>query len=248
MFVVLLFHEIVPRKEIPKSPRKISVADRYQDVLPEVLYNSYESFCEQMNYLISEDYHFLKLDEIKQFYEEGSSMPEKSVLITFDDCFQSQKRYAYPFLKNNSIPAVSFEATGWIFDEKQFYEKTVSKTLSFEELNQMKDVFEYANHTHHFHQRKGNDSSRLIWENNEAFVQDLKKCNQYVQVKDVFAYPFGIYNKKNVEILAEMNFKLAFTTVPGINTEKTNPLELHRVIIPEGLPMEIFKQMLGESV
>ncbi|WP_208560763.1 polysaccharide deacetylase family protein [Marinilactibacillus kalidii] len=248
MFTTLLYHEILPCEEILSVPRPISVADGYEDALPTVLYNSYECFCEQMNYLIQEHYHFLTLKEVKNYYKNSFNLPKKAVLITFDDCFQSQMKYAYPFLKDKGIPAVSFEAAGWVFDHPQPYEQSLSKTLSFPELKQMKDVFTYANHSYHFHQRSGRERSRIMWESKAAFIEDVNKCNDYVQEKDVYAYPFGLYNKENVETLTELGFTLAFTTVPGINTKKTNPLELHREVIPEGLSLAAFREKLGETV
>ena len=44
----------------------------------------------------------------------------------------------------------------------------------------------------------------------EEFSKDLDKCNEYVQAKDVFAFPFGLYNERNVNLLKEKGFTLAF--------------------------------------
>lgn len=247
MFTTLVFHEVRPKSEIASGQRAISVADGYQDSLPMPLYNSLDYFCEILNELKGTGYHFLSLDEIKGFYYENRELPKKSILITFDDCYQSQKKYAYPILKKMGIRAVSFEPTGWVYGEEKAYKEESSVVLSFKELEEMGDVFTYANHTHHYHQREGVEKSRIMWESKISFMQDLKKCNQYVEAKDVFAYPFGIYNQSSVQTLRESDFKLAFTTEPGINTRETPPLELHRNIVIEDLPIEKFRDMLGEK-
>lgn len=247
LFTTLVFHEIRSKNEISLGQRPISVADGYKDSLPMPLYNSLDYFCELLNYLKGAGYHFLSLDEIKGFYYEDQKLPEKSVLITFDDCYQSQKKYAYPVLKEMGIKAVSFEPTGWIFEEEQPYKENFSQVLSFKELEEMADIFTYANHTHHFHQREGIEKSRIMWESEASFIRDLESCNQYVEEKDVFAYPFGLYNQNNVQTLLNSHFKLAFTTEPGINTSSTPPLELHRNIVIEGLSIDKFREMLGEQ-
>ncbi|GEK91242.1 polysaccharide deacetylase family protein [Alkalibacterium kapii] len=246
MFTTLVFHEIRPKAEISKGQRPICVADGYEDCLPMPLYNSTDYFHELMTYLKGAGYHFLSLDEIKGFYYNDQTLPEKSALISFDDCYQSQKKYAYPILKEMGIPAVSFVPSGWVFNKEDAYREEYSQVLSFKELEEMSDVFTYANHTHHFHQREGMQKSRIMWETEATFVQDLKECNQYVEEQDVFAYPFGMYDQSNVKTLADLNFKLAFTTKPGFNTKKTPPLELHRNIVSEGLPIEKIRELLGE--
>lgn len=247
MFTTLVFHEIRPKNEISSGARPILVADGYQDSLPMPLYNSLDFFCELLSYLKDAGYYFLSLDEVKEFYYENKDIPAKSVLITFDDCYQSQKKYAYPVLKEMGIKAVSFEPTGWVFEEEQSYKEAFSQVLSFKELEEMADVFTYANHTHHFHQREGIEKSRIMWESEALFIQDLDECNLQVEEKDVFAYPFGLYHQDNVQTLSNLKFKLAFTTEPGINTRITPPLELHRNIVMEGLPIDKFKEMLGEQ-
>lgn len=248
MFTTLVFHEIRPKNEIAAGQRPISVADGYEDSLPMPLYNSIDYFSELMTYIKEAGYHFLSLDEIKGFYYNNQTLPEKSVLISFDDCYQSQKKYAYPILKEMGIKAVSFEPAGWVFEEEDSYREEFSQVLCFKELEEMADVFTYANHTNHFHQRKGIEESRIMWESEASFSQDLKEGNRYVEEQDVFAYPFGLYNQNNVKTLADLNFKLAFTTKPGLNTRKTPPLELHRSIISEGLPLEKFREILGERL
>ena len=81
----------------------------------------------------------------------------------------------------------------------------------------MTDVFEYANHTNAFHQRTNETTSMMMAASDEEFSKDLDKCNEYVQVKDVFAFPFGLYNERNVYLLKKKGFTLAFTSKTGKN-------------------------------
>ncbi len=60
----------------------------------------------------AENYHTLTLAEVKDFYFQQQPLPEKSVL-TFDDCYQSMKEYAYPLLKEAGFKATAFVVTGW---------------------------------------------------------------------------------------------------------------------------------------
>lgn len=231
-------------EELNGQQRPIIVADGYEDALPLPLFDSLPLFKEQINYLKQEGFHSLRISEVRAFYEKGQPLPEKSVLLTFDDCYQSMKKYAYPVLKEAGFQATVFVAAGWLFQTPSNYQPEVSKVLSEQELTEMADVFEYANHTTHFHERKGTTQSRPMWETAERFKEDLISCNKHVALTDVFAYPFGLYDQRTVEVLEEMDFHLAFTTKPGINTHETAPLELHRDVIPYTMPIEALKTMM----
>nr|WP_249274550.1 polysaccharide deacetylase family protein [Enterococcus sp. 9E7_DIV0242] len=244
VFRTLVFHEIRPVEELNGQQRPIVVADGYEDALPLPLFDSLPLFKEQINYLKQEGFHSLRISEVRAFYEKGEPLPEKSVLLTFDDCYQSMKEYAYPILKEAGFQATVFVAAGWLFQTPSVYQPEVSKVLSQQELTEMIDVFEYANHTTHFHERRGTTQSRPMWESPERFKEDILACNDYVELTDVFAYPFGLYDQQTVSVLKELDFTLAFTTKPGINTRETAPLELNRDVIPYTLPIETFKKMM----
>ncbi|MGM0124537.1 hypothetical protein IGI37_001915 [Enterococcus sp. AZ194] len=248
MFRTLVFHEVRPESELTMGQRPIRVADGYEDSLPNPLYVSVAHFQEQINFLKEQNYHCLTLNEIKAFYEGGNatSLPEKSVLLTFDDCYQSMKEYAYPILKAAGMKATVFAVKGWLFSEKDTYHPEYSQCLSVDEVKEMADVFETANHTTHFHKRRGTTLSQPMWETKDKVEEDIRECNQLVTHKDVFAYPFGLYNEETVEILQEMGFKLAFTTKSGWNSLETSPLELHREVIPEAMSCEIFQKLMED--
>lgn len=245
-FSVLMYHEIRKEKDFQVSEQHpIDVKQKYNDFLPSPLFITLEKFEQQMEYLFNNDFHPVTLNEVKAYYE-GSSLPEKSVLLTFDDCFQSIKEYAYPILKKYQFHATAFVVTGWLHDAKKKFEKEKSVCLSISELEEMADVFEYANHTHLMHIRKSESESLLMTASKEAFSTDLNECNNYsfVDNKDVFAYPFGLFNESNVFTLKENEFKLAFTCENGHNDKNTNPLLLKRNAIPYLMDLETFKKIV----
>jgi hypothetical protein len=69
-------------------------------------------------------------------------------------------------------------------------------------------------------------------------------CNEFVQVKDVFAYPFGLFNERNVDLLHKKKFSLAFTTETGKNNRETDPLHLKRNAIPFFIELEAFEKIV----
>jgi len=243
-FSVLMYHEIRKEQEFnPEQPSPIDVKQDYHDFLPSPLFVTLEHFEEQMAYLHEQNYHSLTLAEVKDYYF-GKAIPEKSVLLTFDDCFQSVKEYAYPILKKYSFHAVAFVVTSWLHDIAKEFTPEKSVCMTKKDLADISDVFQYANHTHSFHQRTDAAKSKMMEANDEEFAQDLDRCNEFVEVKDVFAYPFGLYNERNVSLLRKKGFLLAFTTETGKNDRQTDPLLLKRNAVPYLLNLDAFKRII----
>lgn len=244
-FSTILYHEIRDKKDFnPDQPAHIDVKQNYDDILPASLFVTLEQFTEQMDYLKENHYHTLTLKEVKDFYKNQKPLPEKSILLTFDDCFQSVKEYAYPILKDYGFKAVAFVVTSWLHEEEKPFDRKKSICMSKQELNEMDDVFEYANHTDSFHQRKNESVSLIMEVTDEAFAKDLAVCNEYVSVDDVFAYPFGLFSERNVSLLKENGFSLAFTCETGNNDDHTDPLLLRRNVVPYFLDLAQFKQIV----
>ncbi|WP_071396525.1 polysaccharide deacetylase family protein [Bacillus tuaregi] len=243
-FSTLMYHEIRKEQDFnPETPSHIDVKQDYDDVLPAPLFVTLEHFEEQMAYLHDQNYHTLSLSEVKEYYS-GKEIPEKSVLLTFDDCFQSIKEYAYPILKRYGFHAVAFVVTSWLQDTPKEFSPEKSVCLTKDDLADISDVFEYANHTHAFHQRSNATTSMMMEASDEELALDLDICNQFVGVKDVFAYPFGLFNERNVSLLRKKGFVLAFTSESGSNDRQTDPLLLKRNVVPYFIHLDAFQKII----
>lgn len=247
-FAVLMYHEIREQSMLhPEHPSPIKVRQDYEDNLPSVLFVTLENFRDQMAYLYDNKYHTLTLSEVIDYYYKDVTIPEKSVLLTFDDCYQSIARYAYPILKEYRFHATAFVVTGWLNQSEEPFHPEKSVCLSEETLTAMTDVFEYANHSDLFHTRRDETTSAMMLADDRAFSDDLDTCNssRVLKAKDVFAYPFGLYTERNVELLRSKGFKLAFTSTPGRNEESTDPLLLYRNAIPFFMELQTFRDIIG---
>lgn len=247
-FATLMYHEIRERSMLhPELPSPIKVRQDYEDKLPSPLFVSLENFEEQMAYLFENRYHTLTLAQVKDYYYHGIALPERSVLLTFDDCYQSIKRYAYPILQKYHFHAVAFVVTGWLNTSREPFQPNQSVCLTEDDLYPMTDVFEYANHTDLFHTRTGTEVSIMMEASDQDFLADLDRCNanRVIQAKDVFAYPFGLFSDHNIELLRKKGFQLAFTSEGGKNLADTDPLLLHRNAIPYFIELAEFQTIVG---
>jgi peptidoglycan/xylan/chitin deacetylase (PgdA/CDA1 family) len=240
-----MYHEIIKKEDLNSDDGSlINVKQDYQDKLPRALFVYLEEFKKQMDYLYQSGYKTLKLQDVLDFYYQNKDLPEKSVLITFDDMYKSVLLYAYPILKKYNFNAVGFVVSDWLFDQKMAYSPLESRCLSKNELAEMNDFFEYANHSAGLHRRK-NEVTDLEQVDKETFVDDTRRCEKYIDFKNIYAFPFGKYTKNIVENLKDLNYQLAFTTKTGANNININPLELRRNAVILNYELEDFKKILN---
>jgi len=243
-FTVLMYHEIILARQFKQLKNLgIKVRSGYSDKLPELLFCYQAEFKKQMQYLFENGYNVIGIEDLIDFYYRGKDLPEKAVLLTFDDLYKSIYQTAFPILKKYNFSAVGFVVKDWIFNEKQPESENYSVCLSKEEVEEMGVVFNYANHSTSLHKRIDGKSAFQM-ATKELLIKDLNKCAKIVDYGDVFAYPFGLYIKDNVKWLKELDFKLAFTSKPGKNTSKNNPLELNRNAVPFNFDLDKFKELL----
>ncbi len=244
-YTVLMYHEIRKGEEkVGNNP--IDVNNKYQDILPTPLYSDYGDFVKQMAYLVMKGYNFITLDQVRNYHEGKIDLPRNSVLLTFDDAYQSVMEYAYPILKKHGIKATLFLVSGWLQEEASNYDDKKSKTLTYDQVQSMKDVFELANHTHTLHERDASMRSNLMDASIEVITNDLRECDKYVDVKDMFAYPFGFYDEETISKVKACGINYGFTSDPGVNDINTDPMYLHRYPVFYGCTLEEFKDMLVE--
>lgn len=245
-FNALVYHEIKDKLDVNSVVAKpLKAANGYAINLPPALFLNSADFKAQMTYLVEANFHFLTMAEIRQFYEDGRDLPAKSILITFDDAFQSLKAVAYPILKERGIKATLFVVSGWAFDQAPAaYDPSRSQVLSWQEIDELSDVFEFANHTHELHQLVEPGVNGVMTASLAELKADLDRCQAYVQHQDTFAYPFGFYNEQLVSHLETLGFRYAFTTKVGVNNRQTPTLLLNRSLVYTQMPFEQFKKIV----
>ena len=59
-------------------------------------------------------YHVISLDQLVDHYSRGTSIPDRSVVITIDDGYRSVYTLAYPLLKEYGFPATVFLPTDFV--------------------------------------------------------------------------------------------------------------------------------------
>ncbi|WP_025640609.1 polysaccharide deacetylase family protein [Schnuerera ultunensis] len=230
---VLMYHHILEQEDI----------DRYNwsnngSVI------SVEAFEEQMDYLYENEYYTATLDELQSFLEGEITLPEKTVVITFDDGYLSNALYAYPIMQKYNFRGTIF-MLGYRVDGVQVpFDPSDTQSLSIYEAYKYEDVFDYESHTYELHDVNDKGEKLLISSEEEIILQDLIKSKELVDAK-YFAYPYGKYNENTIQYLKQTGYDMAFTIEAGYVTRESDKYDLPRFAISPHSPLSKFKRIVN---
>ena len=165
-------------------------------------------FEKQMAYLAKHQYTSLTAEEFYLFMQNKITVPKNSVFITFDDGLKTNLETAYPILKKYEFTAINFIDTGHITEK----DNKIIQDTSVHDLQKGCDVFDFQSHTYNFHQRNEEDEAYLVSETKKAIQADIAISLVNLDKKNnLFSYPYGEYDDETIEVLKQLNIKMAFT-------------------------------------
>lgn len=204
-FPILEYHMV--RDEAPEDAREYAVP--------------VEEFKEQLDYLQSEGYTTVTLLEYMKAKKGKFTMPEKPVVLTFDDGYDDNYQTLLPLLEERGMKAVVFMVTNDI--GRPGY-------LTWDQLRDMeKRGIELGSHTAN-HQ----PLTTLEPQMREDELRLSKLLMEWNGLKTVFSfsYPNGAYDEELPELLRKNEYLAAVTGDAGLNNMQTDPYLLQRVNIP----------------
>ena len=109
---VVMFHRTLP----PGDPRWESCDPDY--TLSENLFAASLVFFKQ-------HYHVVSMDDVLSAHRDGTGLPPRALLITFDDGWLDNVDYALPALRKAGLPAVMFVAADAVGSRQPFYQERI---------------------------------------------------------------------------------------------------------------------------
>ena len=207
-------------------------------------------FEEQMKAIAENGYTALTFSDLKAYVDGNAGLPDKPVVITFDDGYLSVYNYAYPILNkyglngtvfviNTMVGATTYKDTGlWTYP-----------CFTYEQAREMFEsgVMDIQSHTYDMHQWAPNEIGDIIREDvlkqeNEsdeeyffALQNDFSLSRQLIEENvgnHVFAlsYPHGVYSNTSEEVSNSQGFSVTVTTAHGSNLLKQNDPSCLRIL------------------
>lgn len=174
-------------------------------------------FQKQMQYLKDKGYTVAGMNDLINFFDNGTSVPSKSVLITFDDGYTDFNTDAFPILQSFDYKATVFIPTGLMNNPGY---------LTWDQISSMNSIL-FANHTWS-HKNVGVSMSAMQYEISTA---DTQLSERSLNSPKVFGYPYGLETGQSEKYLESLGYKAAFTTIPGSILCKKQRFSLPRIRI-----------------
>lgn len=212
----------------------IATAPRHTPAAQATLYVPAAVFRRQLAAVSAAGYEAVTLDQVFAAWRGEGTLPDKPVVLSFDDGYGSQYRSARPVLKAHGWPGVlnlivnnrfpdpipagqvrSLIAAGWELD---------AHTLSHPDLTKI-------------------PREQMVREVADSRTQ-LQQA--YDQPVDFLAYPYGHVNAAVAAAVRNAGYLGATTTASGIARPTTDPDRLPRIIVsPKATPARLVKQLGG---
>ena len=205
---ILMYHEV-------------SLTDFGKDVIsPEELESDIVS-------LLREGFAPVVMEDLIRYVSLGEALPDKPVVLTFDDGFRNTYVLARPILEKYGVPIVLSligkgldDFTLWPSDSLLHTQMTWTEAAELSSLG----IAELQNHSYELHafpgcvRREGqseSDYAAMLREDalrmQEALYTRTGTCGT------VFTYPYGYYDPASDDILLEAGFSATLTCDFGIN-------------------------------
>lgn len=252
--VILNYHHVGAYHEDGK------LANPYT-VTPQVLRMHFE-------YLKQNGYRTISVDEYIRYNRGEVSLPEKSVLITFDDAYVSFYDQALPLLKEYNYPAVLAMVGIW----QKVPPGNPDGILNWDQAREIMKtgLVEIASHSYNLHYPiaanpfgdKGYAMTTLEYSNGryeelsayKIRVQEDMVKNQELFEKElgrkarIMVWPYGEYNAITVEAALAAGFEVTFGLEGGINPQGRKSLyEGKRGIITDNPGTDVFSKFLADA-
>lgn len=182
-----------------------------------------DQFREQMEYLHNQGYNTITLAQLYDYLENGTELPNKPIVITFDDSYVDNYKNVLPILKEYNMKATLF----MISDAAN-----TPGFVSTEQMHQMEaGGFDIQGHTNHHKILTKIAPTELP----DALLGGKTSLEGILgEPIEYLAYPGGFNDMLVQYVTKQSGYKMAFTVQPGTVQPGDNLYALNRLAIFQG--------------
>jgi peptidoglycan/xylan/chitin deacetylase (PgdA/CDA1 family) len=191
-------------------------ADRYRldlSVTPDL-------FVTHLDAMQQAGYTAISLYTLLDHLTYGAPLPEKPVVLTFDDGYRDNYTNAFPLLRDRGLTATFFIVTDFIHDQRPEY-------LTWEMVREMyAGGMSIEGHGRNHVSLANKDNDYLIWQ----ALGTYESIEVEIGVRPRFiSYPAGEYDQRTTDIFRSANYWAGFTTKQGSTHHSDDLFQLRRI-------------------
>ncbi len=197
----------------------------------------------QLTTLREQGYRTIRLAQLEALLrgERRGDLPQRPLLLTFDDGPKSNLTVVEPLLRELDFTGVAFLYPSILSSGKRNY-------LTWAEARRLarSDRFEIGSHTY-WHPKLpelGDGELRMQMTKSRRVLEEKLGLPGGVKA---LAYPFGLYDRRVMAAAREAGYRLAFTVNPARISPGDDPLTLNRYMVTSGQTLNVFQKTLSLS-
>lgn len=215
-----------------------------------------------LKYLKANGYTTITMADLIEYVNGGKDLPEKPIVLSFDDGYYNNYVYVFPLLKKYHMKIVLSILGKNTDDFTQIPDDNLDYShVTWDQINEMiqSGLVEVQNHTYNLHTitRKRFGCQKNRGESLEHYelvlTEDIIKLQNEIKEKtgttpNTFTYPYGQVSKESYPIIKRLGFKASLTCDYGVNIITKNPeilFGLKRICRAHNVPL---KKALREAV
>jgi peptidoglycan/xylan/chitin deacetylase (PgdA/CDA1 family) len=194
-------------------------------------------FESDLKYLKENNYSTITMQQLVDYVYKNEPLPEKPIILTFDDGYLSTFKNVYPLLKKYDMKIV-LSVIGIDVDNFTIApsNKIDTALMTWDQIKDLSEsgYVELQNHSYNLHSKnKGRlgcaqKSNEAYEEYEKALFEDINKLQIEIQkytnqTPSTFTYPFGRYSAYTVSVLKKIGFKASLSCDYGVNKITKNP-------------------------
>ena len=209
-------------------------------------------FEEDLQTIRQQGYTTVVMQDLLDYADGLRDLPEKPVMLTFDDGYYNNYLYAYPLLQKYVMKAVISPVVSW---SEQYSEKdsdhAIYSHVTWEEMREMvaSGLVEIQNHSYDMHyckagMRKGTlkRAAESTEDYQAALRRDLSLAQEHLTAlvgvtPTTFTYPYGAMCPEALPVIEEIGFRATLTCESRVNRITRDPaclMGLGRYLRPSG--------------
>jgi peptidoglycan/xylan/chitin deacetylase (PgdA/CDA1 family) len=201
------------------------------DVYRRDLTVSPEAFEAQLEYLDKAGYHPMTLADLYLYLTEGYPLPEKPIVLTFDDGYRDAYEVVFPRLLDHGFPGTFFVLATPAHYESEAY-------LTWAQMKEMSD----AGMAIEAHGRDHVDLRNRSWDFLVYQILGIREAIEYHtgRTPHFFCYPSGQRDANVIRVLESTGYQAAVTTEWGQTYAQENLFEMPRLRVHGGESLASF--------
>lgn len=197
-------------------------------------------FRRHLNMIKDNGYNVATMDEVVAYVRGEILLPDKSLVLCFDDGYRSNTYYAAPILREFGYKATVFSIMNFYDGPYQDeYDMTKLQHITRKDLSENSDVLDQQCHTWANHNHLSQQSYNEIY--NDLMLS--QGCEKY----KYFAYPYGDYDDDVIKAVKAAGFLAAVTTEERNAVPGDHIYEIPRYTITSPMADNIYLAMLKNA-